>query len=183
MWGGESQGAIARTVTEKLRDGQVVQIRPISRDDKELEREFIENLSQESRHFRFLGGLGKPTEQMLDQLTNVDHEQHEAFIALIDTDSGPKEIGVSRYVQDPDGMACECAVTVADEWQRDGLGTLLMNRLIESARSHGIGRIYSIDSAENFKIRDVARAMGFECHTDPNDATQVIYSLDLRAAA
>lgn len=173
--------ALSRTVTEKLLNGQVVKIRPMDRGDIELEREFIENLSQESRHFRFLGGVGKPSQIMLEQLTDIDHDQREAFVALIQEERREKEIGSSRYALDPNGKVAECAVVIADDWQRQGLGTLLLNRLIESARARGVERLYSIDSAENFKLREVARNMGWECVPDPEDHTQVIYRLDLAA--
>ncbi|WP_308367366.1 MULTISPECIES: GNAT family N-acetyltransferase [unclassified Microbulbifer] len=183
MSNNQSHAALSRTVTEKLRDGRVVTIRPMDRGDIELEREFITNLSPESRHFRFLGAVSKPSQKLLEQLTDIDHDRHEAFIALIQDGSAEKEIGVSHYALDPDGRSGECAVVVADEWQNMGLGTLLINRLIETARARGIGSLYSIDSSGNFKLREVAREMGWECHTDPGDRAQVIYSLDLTAAA
>jgi len=174
--------ALTRTVTEKLRSGQVVKIRPMNKGDIELEREFISSLSPESRHFRFLGGVGKPSQKLLEQLTDIDHEQREAFIATIQQDGAEVEIGASRYALEPAGKTAECAVVVADEWQMQGLGTLLLNRLVESARARGIGHLYSIDSAANARLRQVAREMGWDCRTDPQDHTQVIYTLDLTAA-
>ncbi|SDK18322.1 GNAT family N-acetyltransferase [Microbulbifer yueqingensis] len=173
------RGDYSQPVTVELRDGQVVKIRPMTRDDKELEREFITNLSPESRHERFLGGVGKPSERMLDQLTDIDHDLREAFIATIPGVAGETEIGVSRYALEPERKVAECAVVVADDWQKKGLGTVLLNRLVETARTRGIQRLYSVDSAQNHKLQEVARAMGWECHTDPHDSAQVIYSFDL----
>ncbi|WP_226661513.1 GNAT family N-acetyltransferase [Microbulbifer aggregans] len=174
--------ALSRTVTEKLRNGQVVTIRPMNRADIDLEREFITNLSPESRHFRFLGGVGAPSETLLQQLTDIDHDQREAFIATTEQESGELEIGVARYALEPAGKAAECAVVIADDWQKQGLGTLLLNRLIESARARGIENLYSIDSAANSRLREVARNMGWDCRTDPEDHTQVIYTRDLTVA-
>lgn len=171
--------ALSRTVTEKLRNGQVVTIRPMESSDLELERVFITHLSSESRHQRFLGGVGAPSQHLLEQLTDVDHDKREAFIALIDEDGAAKEIGASRYALESTGKAAECAVVIADEWQMQGLGTMLLDRLIESARARGIDHLYSIDSASNSKLREVALHMGWECRRDPEDATQVIYTLDL----
>ncbi|WP_193164241.1 GNAT family N-acetyltransferase [Microbulbifer hainanensis] len=182
MSNNEHQDALSRTVTEKLRNGQVVTVRPLDRGDIELEREFITNLSAESRHFRFLGGVGKPSQQLLERLTDIDHDQREAFIAVIEDSGGEKEIGVSRYAVESGGSAAECAVVIADDWQMQGLGTLLLNRLIESARARGIDHLYSIDSAENAKLRQVAGDMGWDCRSDPEDHTQVIYTLDLSEA-
>lgn len=173
--------ALTRTVTEKLRNGQVVTIRPLDRADIDLEREFITGLSPESRHFRFLGGGGAPSEKQLQQLTDIDHDKREAFIALIEQDGQESEIGVSRYALDANGKAAECAVVIGDDWQTQGLGTLLLNRLIETARARGIDQLYSIDSAVNTRLRDVAVAMGWTCRADPKDPTLVVYTLDLTA--
>ena len=178
----EPHKALSRTVTEKLRNGQLVTIRPMNSSDLELERDFITNLSPESRHQRFLGGMGVPSQKMLEQLTDIDHDKREAFIALIDKDGAEKEIGVSRYALEANGKAAECAVVIADDWQLQGLGTLLLDRLIESARARGIDHLYSIDSASNSKLREVARHMGWECGTDPQDHHQVIYTFDLTAS-
>ncbi|MBB5210397.1 GNAT family N-acetyltransferase [Microbulbifer hydrolyticus] len=173
--------ALSRAVTEKLRNGQVVTIRPMEPGDIELERVFITNLSPESRHQRFLGGVGAPSQKLLEQLTDVDHNKREAFIALIEGEDPAKEIGVSRYALESSGKAAECAVVIADEWQMQGLGTLLLDRLIESARARGIEHLYSIDSASNNRLSEVARHMGWERRSDPQDSTQVIYTLDLTA--
>lgn len=173
--------ALSRAVTEKLRNGQIVTVRPLDRADIDLERDFITNLSPESRHFRFLGGVGAPSEKLLQQLTDIDHDQREAFIATIEKDGSEVELGASRYVLDAARKSAECAVVIADAWQMQGLGTLLLNRLIESARARGIEHLYSIDSASNSKLREVARNMGWDCRSDPEDHTQVIYTLDLTA--
>ncbi|WP_078084371.1 GNAT family N-acetyltransferase [Microbulbifer mangrovi] len=177
----QSHKALSRAVTEKLRNGQTVTIRPMERSDLELERAFITNLSPESRHQRFLGGVGAPTQKLLEALTDIDHDKREAFLAVIDDADEVKEIGVSRYALDSTGTAAECAVVIADDWQMQGLGTLLLDRLIESARARGIEHLYSTDSASNNKLREVAIHMGWQCRADPHDSTQVIYTRDLTA--
>lgn len=55
-----------------------------------------------------------------------------------------------------------------------------MNRLIESARERDIERMYTIESAENAKVREVARALGFRCEVYPGDPTLLLYNLDLQ---
>lgn len=167
---------------EKLHDGTTVLIRPIHGDDLEIERRFIERLSPESRHFRFLADLKTPSAALLHQFTHPDPTREAAFIAVIADGSEKREIGVARYSASADGSTCECAVTVSDEWQHHGLGTLLMKHLIDTARGHGIASMYSIDEAENSAMRDLAVHLGFARKIDPNDACQVIHTLDLRAA-
>lgn len=166
--------------SETLRDRSHVVIRPITKRDKDAERQFIEQLSPDSRHFRFFGQLSHPSESMLRELTDLDWRSEVAFVAVIQEGARESIVGVSRYSSDREGTNCECAVTVADGWQRKGLGTLLMRHLIEVARAKGIRRMTAIVSAENLQMNDLARHLGFHMRVDPQDANQVIHELDLR---
>lgn len=166
---------------ETLRDGTTVLIRAIRDDDADLERCFIEQLSPQSRRFRFLGEIKSPDSRLLRQLTHVDQVNDVAFVALIADGAIEREIGVSRYSKLADGVTCECAVAVSDEWHNQGLATLLLNHLIRFAREQGISRMYSVDSPDNQAMRDLAEHLGFVRTRDPNDARQVVHTLDLNA--
>ena len=165
--------------TETLRDRSQVVIRPLLQTDREAERAFIEELSAESRHFRFLCTIGHPTEALLDTLTHVDQVHKVAFAAVVPEGAHERIVGVSRYTTDHDQKHAECAVTVADEWQEIGLGTALMRHLIEFAKAHGVTHLRSVDAADNLRMRDLAHFLGFHVRVDPSDASQVIYELVL----
>ena len=105
-----------------------------------------------------------------------------AYIALVDNGPEQQEIGVCRYSANPDGLSCECAVAVSDEWQGKGLATILMQRLIQTARTHGIKCMYSRDAHDNQDMRKLAQHLGFRRNVDPNDPTLVIHALDLTSA-
>jgi GNAT superfamily N-acetyltransferase len=164
---------------ETLRDQSQVVIRPLAQTDREAERAFLESLSPESRHYRFLCTIGQPTEQLLDVLTHVDQVHKVAFAAVVPDGAHERIVGVSRYTTDRDQRHVETAVTVADEWQDKGLGTALMRHLIEVARARGVTHMRSIDAADNLRMRDLARFLGFHVRIDPSDASQVIYELVL----
>lgn len=164
--------------SETLHDRSHVVIRPIGKHDKDAERAFIEGLSTESRRFRFLGQIRSPSEQMVEDFTNIDLAHEAAFVAVTRDDSRERIVGVSRYSCDADGLNCECAVTVSDEWQNKGLGTLLLKHLIEVAKARGIHSISSTDSADNIQMKHPARHLGFRRRVDPGDANQVIHELD-----
>jgi len=167
---------------EKLRDGTTVLIRPIHGEDAEIERRFIEQLSPAARRLRFLGEIKTPSAEMIDQLTHLNPARDAAFVALIADGADKREIGVARFSGRPDGLACECAVVVSDEWQGRGLATALMQHLIGVARNRGIECMYSIDTAGNNAMRDLAEHLGFQRKPDPDDATQVLHVLDLKSA-
>lgn len=165
--------------SETLRDHSHVLIRPITKLDKDAERAFIEGLSAQARRFRFLGAVRSPSERLIEQFTNIDYVHEVAFVAVVADDSRERIVGASRYSTDESGLHCECAVTVSDEWQDKGLGTLLMKHLIEVARARGIRTMTSLDSAENVQMQDLAHFLGFKTRVDPDDASQVIHELDL----
>ena len=165
--------------TETLRDRTEVLIRPVRKDDAAEERTFIESLSPQSRRYRFLGQVRHPSSELIEQLTDLDYVHELAFAAVVHDDARDNFVGVSRYSTTADGTACEVAVTVLDDWQGKGLGSALMKHLIEVARSRGIKRMWSVDSAENLAMSDLAQYLGFTRTIDPDDGTQVIHSLQL----
>jgi len=163
---------------EALKDGRHVLIRPLARNDRDREYAFIKRLSPESRHMRFLAQISEPGAAMLDQLMDTDNEQRMAYIALVYENGQLIEVGVSRYAA-TGAHECECAITVADDWKHLGLGALLMEHLIRTARSNGFHQMYSVDASSNTPMRDLAKSLGFETHNDPDDSCQVIHRLDL----
>lgn len=167
--------------SETLHDQSRVLIRPIAPQDRGAERAFIEGLSEQARRYRFLGQVRCPSEALLRQFVDIDYVHEVAFVAVESDEAHPDIVGVSRYGTDAAGLHCECAVVVSDAWQKKGLGTLLMRHLIEVARTRGIHTMYSIDSAENMQMKDLAKFLGFRTRPDPDDATQVIHELDLQA--
>jgi GNAT superfamily N-acetyltransferase len=142
-------------VTEvQLRDGATVIVRPIRASDRDLLLDGFERLSPQSRYRRFLAPMEDLPEPMLRYLTEVDHHDHEA-IGAIDPVSG-HGIGIARYVRLADRPdAAEAAVTVADDWQGRGLGTLLLGALADRARAEGILTFTGVVLAANQEMLEV----------------------------
>jgi len=67
-----------------LRDGARLRLRPIRPEDAAIEQEFVRNLSDESRYFRFSDAVRELSPRMLAHLTRVDYERHLALIAVTD---------------------------------------------------------------------------------------------------
>lgn len=122
-------------VTVGAPDGSVVTLSPLLPGDRGLLEDGLEHLSMESRFTRFGGGLAHLTDRELEYLSNVDQRTHVAWGASVDGDSA----GVGRYIliEGESGLA-EIAVTVLDEYQRRGLGTLLFQALAAVARHDGV---------------------------------------------
>ncbi|HEU4620194.1 MAG TPA: GNAT family N-acetyltransferase [Gammaproteobacteria bacterium] len=165
--------------TETLRDGSRVRIRAIRPEDAAAQSAFIDGLSAESRRLLFLGGIAHLRDEELRRLCSPDCVRDMAYVAIAPGTDG-EHIGVSRYASErPACEEAEISVAVADAWQHRGLATLLLRRLIDHARTHGIKRLYSMDAAANERMRRLARRVGFTEEPDPKDVHQVIYSLRL----
>jgi len=164
---------------ETLRDGRRALIRPILREDVARTAAFIESLSPPSKHFLFLGGVARLSDDALRRLCDPSYSRDMAYVALEAGAPEPREIGVCRYAGTDAAHGAEISVAVADDWQRRGLGKRLLTHLIDYARTHGVTRLYSIDSAANSRMRKLARDLGFREETDPDDPTQVICYLNL----
>jgi GNAT superfamily N-acetyltransferase len=117
-----------------LRDGRRVSVRPLREDDGERLRRLFFRLSPLSVYRRFMSPLPAPREEGLRRLLDVDHSEREALAAL----DGDEIVAVARYARRPGSGAAEIAVVVADDWQRDGLAHLLLERLSGLARARGI---------------------------------------------
>lgn len=167
------------TETQLTIAGEVVTIRPIRITDADMEAAFVRNLSPQSRHYRFLGGVNELSASEVSRLCDVDGKHSMAFVATVRHDGREIEIGVSRYAPNSKSDIREIAVTVADDWQRKGLGTMLMKQLIQAAGSSGVKHLYSIDLADNAAMRALAEDLGMSASRDPSNSQQTIYSLAL----
>jgi len=166
-----------------LRDGQSVLVRPIRPEDADIEEEFVERLSEESRRMRFFSAARGLPPELLSRLTQVDYERELALLATVDSGRGERIVGVARYAPEPDGTSCEFAITVADDWQRLGLGSLLMHRLIEAARGAGYQAMAGEVLAANHPMQGLALALGFKSVADDPDPLLVRYEMRLSGPA
>ena len=144
-----------------LRDGTRVVIRPIRPEDRQIESDFVRNLSDESRYFRFFNAVRDLSETALTRFTQVDYKSEMALIALIRENGRETEIGVARYVVNPDGRGCEFAIVVADAWQRKGIGSKLMHSLMDIARSRGLETMEGWVLAGNTRMLALMAGLGF----------------------
>lgn len=151
-------------------DGRTITIRPIRPEDAEMEQEFVKNLSDESKYSRFMDTLRELTQSMLVRFTQIDYDREMALIATLPGPDGkPLQIGVGRYVTNPDGETVEFAIAVADDWQKHGVGRKLMTALIESARQKGFRAIVGDVLAMNSKMFRLMASLGFTIHPHPED--------------
>jgi len=139
-----------------LREGSTVLIRQVQSADAALVADGFARLSPRSRQMRFLTRKQQLSSAELRYLTDVDHHDHEALVALNPADG--RGVGIARYVRHADDpRAAEIAVTIVDDWQGRGLGTELVTRLSGRARSEGIHRFTALVAEDNMAVARMLR--------------------------
>ena len=156
-----------------LFDGSEATIRPIKDDDAPIEADFVRHLSPESRYTRFMATVNELPPTKLRYLTDIDYDKHMAFVATVIREGKEVEIGVSRYVVDPNGTSCEFAIAVDDAWQGSGVAGILMATLIDTARARGLKAMEGIVLGSNHKMLKFARQLGFSLHRDMEEPDTV----------
>jgi GNAT superfamily N-acetyltransferase len=147
------------TATALLRDGTPVALRPVGPDDKPLLEEGMARLSSNSRRLRFMAPVDRLSRAQLAYLTEIDHAAHIAWGALIDG----RPVAVGRIVRlEGDPAVAELAVTVVDDWQRRGIGRLLVRLMAELGRSVGVRRFTFDALPENHGITCLLAGFGAE---------------------
>lgn len=171
------------TVSESLRsttveiNGDVITIRPILKSDSVLEANFINNLSDEAKHYRFLGGVNHLSEAEIENLCDVDYHNSMAFVAILDKGGKKREIGVIRYHKSNDENMHEMAIALADEYLDTDLDTMLTTRLMHYASEHGVKSLVSTDLHGNPIMQHLSEEFNMKKTRDPEDVHQIIYSL------
>jgi acetyltransferase len=163
----------------QLADGTNISIRPMRPEDAAIEQGFVKQLSPQSKYFRFMQGLNELTQEMLIRFTQLDYHRELALIAVLDGQESEIELGVARYMMNPDGESCEFALVVADAWQGRGIGSKLMTELMGAARLRGFAEMIGEVLATNANMLVLMRNLGFNINTSKEDPAICVVSRKL----
>jgi RimJ/RimL family protein N-acetyltransferase len=152
---------IFEVVEGVLSDGTRVRFRPIRPEDKDDLRRGIEAMSTESRYRRFFAPIDHLSDEQLAYLTEIDYQDHFAWIAFLPDVEGFPGVGVARWVRDPEHRdSAEAAVSVVDQWQGKGLGAALLVLLTRSAIERGIKQFTLEVLGENDPMMKLLETVG-----------------------
>jgi acetyltransferase len=145
----------------QLADGTDITLRPIRSEDADMLQAFVRAMSDESRYFRFMDTLRELNPTMLSRFTQIDYDREMALVATVDEAGSEIQLGVARYIINPDGESCEFGMAVADAWQGRGIGHRLMTALMDVARDKGLEWMEGEVLSSNSGMLDLAESLGF----------------------
>ncbi|MDO9284549.1 MAG: bifunctional acetate--CoA ligase family protein/GNAT family N-acetyltransferase [Aquabacterium sp.] len=160
--------------------GQTLTLRPIRPEDEAQHLAFLADLAPEDVRLRVFYSRRSIAHSELARLTQVDHAREITFLATeADPAGAERTLGVARAVIDPDNHDAEFGIIVRSSLKGAGLGELLMHKLIRTLRERGTRRLVASVLAENHRMLELARELGFTLSpTDLREGTRQI-TLDL----
>lgn len=154
--------------TRKLKNAAQVSLRPVRPEDEERFNEFLKSLSVETMRFRFFEIIKEMSHETLTRYCNLDYDREIAIVAELKESNKPI-IGAVRLIIEPGGKSGEFAVLVGDKWQGLGLGSKLMDLLVEIAKDMRVKKIYGYVSTNNYIMRNMCNKKGFRVETLDED--------------
>ncbi|NLX13381.1 MAG: GNAT family N-acetyltransferase [Phycisphaerales bacterium] len=148
-----------------LKDGQEIMIRPIRPEDEPMMKDMFYSFSEQTVYLRYHGSLKTMSHNKLQVFCNVDYDTEMALVGVTGTADQEEVIGVGRYMTDAAKTSAEMAFVVRDDYQRQGLGTVLFLRLIEIGRMNGIRKFSADVLAENIGMLKIFHRSGMNVET------------------
>jgi len=138
----------------------------------------VQDLTPESRYFRFVSQFRELPPVMLSRFTLIDYDREMALVAVVrqretrddgQTVETERVVGVSRYITNPDHTSCEFSLVVADDLSGKGIGSRLMEGIMDVARERGLAEIEGLVLARNPGMLRLMKNLGFTIKPFPDD--------------
>jgi len=160
-----------------IKDGRKILLRPVRPEDEPLVRKLFNTFSDETMRFRFFHVIRDISHEVLASYCNIDYSREMTIVAERSENSSKMIIGMTRLVAEPDGEKGEIAIVVGDPWQNLGLGTKMLDHIINIGRDMGLKTIFGEILAENTKMIHLCYKRGFKI--ERIDEESYLASLDL----
>ena len=157
-----------------MKDGTDIVIRPIRPEDEPLMAKFHQPLSERSVYLRYFYPMKlsqRVDHERLSRISFIDYDREMALVAQRENpETGePEVIAAGRLIKIYGTEDAEYAILVSDAFQRQGLGTELLRRLLDIGRQEGIKRIVGNILSDNADMLRVTERLGFKLEGMPKD--------------
>lgn len=160
----------------KLKDETPVVLRPIKPEDESLLEGLFASLSEETMRLRFFQIIKHLSHETLTRYCNLDYDREVAIVAELQQNEN-RIIGVGRVILEPGKNCGEFAVVVGDQWQGRGLGSKLVDYIIEIGKDMGLELMYGYISSNNPKMINLCTKRSFELKPLDEEITKATLKL------
>ena len=118
--------------------GRLARFRHVVPEDEPLIVEAISTATRETLLHRFFGPIRHVSPELLRKMLAIDRTKELCLVGLVQDGAHLRLICGARYIRLPRKDAAEIALTVHDDFQKQGLGTFMVNLIMQLALSQGI---------------------------------------------
>jgi acyl-CoA hydrolase/GNAT superfamily N-acetyltransferase len=158
----------------KTREGEEVKFRPLKLIEEDKLRRFFYSLREEDVYYRFMGAMRTLPHSRAQPLVILDYEEKFAIVGYIGEEPNEEFVGVGRWFLDRATNMAELALTVHPEWQGRGIGTFMLNTLVEVAKEKGISGFTAEVLATNRRMMGILYKTGYDIKTKLEDGVYLI---------
>jgi len=159
-----------------------IHFRPLRPSDERFLREFFYSHSADTVYQRYHAPVASLSPQQIQQFCTVDYDRDFALAGFVADGESERMVAVGRFTPEPQSRLCEIALTVHDDLQNRGIGTYLLGRLVEIARSRDVDGLVGYVLAGNERMLDIFRKSGLPIELTQDEETYTV-KLYLRDAA
>jgi GNAT superfamily N-acetyltransferase len=171
------QDSASFSVRERLRNGEEIGIRALGPADRNALLRAIARASERSLYRRFFGIRREFSDAEVTAFVDVDFKTQVALVA-VSHENGLEVIAAgARYIVVRPGTA-EIAFTVLDDYQRQGIASVLLRHLAALARAAGLSTLIAEVLPENTAMLRVFERSGLKT-TQVRDGDLVHVTLQL----
>lgn len=155
-----------------LKDGTSVTLRPICPEDAPLMVQFHRELSENSvrqRFFEFMSLDQRVTHERLVRICFNDYDREWAIVGEIMQGQQKQIIGIGRLTRIPGIDHAQFKLMIMDAYHHLGLGTQLMQHLLNIAQQEKIKIIDGYILSENTGMLKICEKLGFTLYPQEQD--------------
>jgi acetyltransferase len=135
----------------------------------------FQSFSEESIRYRFFQIIKDTPHEIRVRYCNIDYDREIAIVAELTEDGRRKILGVVRVSLEPDAKRGEIAFIIADPWQGLGLGTKMVDYVLEICKDMGVETVYAIMLTDNYRAMNLMKKMGFKLnYTEDGNVTGIL---------
>ncbi len=173
----------------ELPDGTALRIRPVSADDGPALDASFKRMSARSRYLRFFTIRDELGAAMIEKFTDIDHRLHRAWVVIDPANIGelPGEqqgigVAVARLIETSTPGVADASLAVIDDYQRRGVGRLLLDLLLSTASTAGVEKMRFETLWENRGMRRLLGTLGAEQNKELSDPSVLTYDLSIESS-
>lgn len=148
----------------KLKNGKEILLRSIKPEDEPMWLEMFQSFSEEAIRYRFFQMLKDTPHEVRVRYCNIDYDREIAIVAEITEGNRRKLIGATRVSFEQAKKSGEIAFITRENWQCLGLGTKMVDYVLDIAKERGLESVYAIMLQDNYRALSLTKKMGFDIH-------------------